>query len=243
MKNIALFGMAALGLATVGVPQAFATPTLTVSVNGGTPNTLAVSNLSSYLGSGTYGSTPGSLDGFSWGGMLLIGVSNNFKLELTSVNNGNSSTGTITFTAADTISDPTAKSMQSSGGVTTYDATSAQTVDFNGSVYSSTPSLLASQDSGLLDLNSPTNPATPNSSVAFNPVPPLGANLASFSGNLNIVNTLALTINPATSLTGGLLTTSLINSAVPTPEPATLALFAVGGLALLAGTRRRKNRA
>jgi hypothetical protein len=52
-----------------------------------------------------------------------------------------------------------------------------------------------------------------------------------------------LEMNPATYLNAGSLTTNLSDSSVPTPEPATLAIFAVGGLALLAGARRRKNKA
>ncbi len=242
MNKTMLFGMAALGLAAVGVPQAFATPTLTVSVNGGPATPVGVADLSAYLGAGTYGALPGSLDGFSWGGILLETPTgaNQFTLNLTSVSNGNLSTGTITFVASNSISDPTAQSMQPSGGATASNATSFQTVDFNSSVYSSTPTLLASRDSGVLGLNSPTNPTFPNSSVPFNSP---GANLGTFSGNLTLDNTITLSLNPAASLTGGLLTDSLSNSAIPTPEPATLALFAVGGLALLAGARRRKNQA
>ncbi|MGC8625641.1 MAG: PEP-CTERM sorting domain-containing protein, partial [Phycisphaerae bacterium] len=63
------------------------------------------------------------------------------------------------------------------------------------------------------------------------------------SSTLTVTNTLTLALNPATTLTAGSLTTNLDSTPITTPEPATLALFAVGGLALLVGTRRRHNRA
>ena len=243
MKKSALFGIVAMGMAVAGVPAAFATPTLTVTVVG-TPgsDTPAFTNLSVYLGPGSYGVGPGTWGGFSWNSILTHVSATQFTVDLSSVTNGNSgnSNGTITFAISDSgISGTNILSAQASGGTTATDASSTQTVDLNSSVYSSSMAILASQDSGAIGLNSVV-PILPSSSVVYNSH---GVNLSSSSSTLTVTNTFTLAMNPTTTLTAGSLTNNLNSSSVPTPEPATLALFAVGGLALLAGSRRRHNRA
>jgi len=241
MKTATLFGIAAMGMAAAGATNAFATPVLQVTVGSHTATPTVTA-----LGSGTYyfaaSTTP--VGGFSWGGVLaqVNATTNQFTVDLTTVTNGNTgnSNGTISFIAEENISDPNAQSMQAAGGTIATGATSNQTVDFNSSVVSSIPSTLAFQDSGAMGLNSMSSPTSPSSSIAYNSV---GANLAAFSGELTVINTVTLSINPSASLTSGSLTTNISNTAVPTPEPATLALFAVGGLALLAAGRRNKSRA
>lgn len=243
MRKSALFGIAALGMAAVGAPQAFATPTLTVTTTGGGSYSASLSNLSAFLGSGTYGIGSHSLGGFTWGGVIAHVGTNQFTVDVSSVSNGNSgsSNSMISFAITQTgFSGTGIVSMQASGGTTATNASNLQTVDFNASASSPSPAvLLGSQDSGTLGLNSPV-PAIPSSSVAFSPLH--GVNLTGSSSTLTLTNTLTLEINPASSLNAGSLTTNLSSASVPTPEPATLALFAAGGLALLAGTRRRKNK-
>ena len=240
MKTATLFGIAAMGMAAAGATNAFATPVLQVTVGSQTATPSVTT-----LGSDTYffaaSTTP--LGGFSWGGVLaqVNAATNQFTVDLTTVTNGNTgnSNGTISFIAEENISDPNAQSMQAAGATIATGATSNQTVDFNSSVVSSIPSTLAFQDSGAMGLNSTTSPVPTSSSVSYTST---GANLAAFSGELTVINTITLSINPGSSLNSGGLVTNISNTAVPTPEPATLALFAVGGLALLAAGRRHKSR-
>ncbi len=245
MKKSALFGMAALGMAAVGLPQAFATPVLTVTTGSGT-YTHALTDVSAYLGSGTYGIGSQTLDGFTWGGVIAHVGATQFTVDVSSVSNSNSgnSNGMISFAVTqDGFSGTGIASLQATGGTTATNASDHQTVDFNGSAYAPTtpnPTLLGQQDSGVIGMNSVV-PASPSSSVAFSPL--TGVNLSGSSSTLNLTDTLTLEMNPATYLNAGSLTTNLSDSSVPTPEPATLAIFAVGGLALLAGARRRKNKA
>ena len=230
-----------MGLAAVGATNAYATPVLQVTVGSHTANPTVTP-----LGSGShfFAASTAPVGGFSWGGVLaqVNAATNQFTVDLSSVTNGNSgnSNGTISFIAEENISDPNAQSMQAAGATIATGATPNQTVDFNSSVVSSIPSTLASRDSGAMGLNSISSPTSPSSSTAYSST---GANLASFSGNLTVMNTITLSINPGASLTSGGLTTNISNTAVPTPEPATLALFAMGGLALLAAGRRNKSRA
>ena len=235
MKTAAFFGIAAMGMAAVGAGNAFATPVLKVTVGNQTVNPTETP-----LGSGTYffAASTNPVGGFSWGGALVQvnATTNQFTVDLSTVTNGNSGTSnaTISFIAEESISDPTAASMQASGSAIATDATYQQTVDFNSSVTSSIP-----RDSGPLGLNSALMPASPSSAVAYSSV---GANLSPSSGELTVINTITLAINPATSLNTSSLVTNISNTSVTTPEPATLALFAVGGLALLTVGRRRKSR-
>ena len=240
MKTATLLGIAAIGLVTASAGHSFATPVLQVTVGSNTA-TPAVT----VLGSGTYyfaaSTTP--VGGFSWdsGWMQVNAPTNQFALTLNTVTNGNSggSNKTINFIAEENISDPNALSMQAAGTAIGTNATSNQTVDFNSSVTSNIPSVLAFQDSGVMALNPVSSPTSPSHSVSYNST---GANLAAFSGELTIINQITLSLNPTASLTSGSLVTNISNSAVTTPEPATLALFAVGGLALLAVGRRDKSR-
>ena len=243
MKTATLFGIAAMGLTTFGVAGAFATPTLRITTPSGT-TTEAFANVSAYFGAGAYAALPGSFGGFSWGGIVEQIGSSQVTTNLTSVTTTNPGNNKITFAVSDSgISGIGIVSMQSSGGVTATGATSLQTADLNGSVYSTSSTLIStligSDDSGSLSMNSATNPVTPSSSVPFNSP---GMNLTSSSITLTVTNSLALTLAPGSSLTGGLLTTNLDTTAVTTPEPATLGLFAVGGLALLAVGRRNRSR-
>ncbi len=240
MRKSALFGIAAMGLATVGCASAFATPTLKITTPSGS-TTEAFTDVSAILGAGSYAALPGTFDGFSWGGILEKIGSTQVTTNLTSVSTSNSGNNTINFAvSASGISGTGIVSMQSSGGVTATDASSLQTADLNGSVYSAALVLLGRQDSGSLPMNSASNPMMPSSSVAFNSS---GMNLTGSSATLTVTNSLALTLDPSSSLTGGLLTTNLGTTTVTTPEPATVALFALGGLALLVGARRRSYKA
>ncbi len=241
MKTATLFGIAAMGLVTASAGNSFATPVLQVTVGSHTAVPTLVASAS-----GTYYFAPSTtaLGGFSWGGAIVQvnPVTNQFTLDLTTVTNGNTgaSNGTIIFLAEENISDPSALSIQASGTAIGTSATSNQTVDFNSSVTSNIPTVLAFQDPGAMEFNSMTSPSNTSSSVNYNST---GANLAAFSGELTVINQVTLALNPTSSLTSGSLVTNISNTAVTTPEPATLALFAVGGLALLAVGRRNKSRA
>jgi hypothetical protein len=236
MKTTALVGIAAMGILAAGVSSATATPVLQVTVGSNAP----VNETATSLGSGTYYFSASTSGTFTWGGVLAFvnAATNQFTLALSPV--ATTSTGTISFVAQEVITDPNALSIQASGATTATDATSNQTVDFNSAVISNIPSSLGSEDSGMLGLNSAMSPTSPSSSIAYNSN---GVNLAAFSGPLTVQNTITLSLNSAASLNVGSLTTNISNTSVPTPEPATLALFAVGGLALLAAGRRNKKRA
>ena len=240
MKTATLFGIAAMGMAALGATNAFATPVLQVTVGSNTVTPTALS-----LGSGAYyfAASSAPLGGFSWSGVLVQtnAATNQFTLGLTGVTNGNTgnSNATISFIAEESITDPNAQSMQAAGTAVATGATSAQTVDFNSAIASSIPSSLGFQDSGSLGLNSVGSPTSPSSSVAYSSP---GTNLGAFSGQLTVINTIALTINPSTAINPTTLVTNISDSTIPVPEPAALALFAVGGLTLLAAGRRNKAR-
>lgn len=241
MKTATLFGIAAMGLVTASAGNSFATPVLQVTVGSHTATPTLVASAS---GTYFYAASATPLAGFSWdsGFMQVNAATNQFTLTLNTVTNGNtgSSNGTIMFLAEENISDPSALSMQASGTAIGTSVTSNQTVDFNSSVTSNIPTVLASRDPGAMEFNSMTSPSNTSSSVNYSST---GANLAAFSGELTVINQITLALNPTSSLSSGSLVTNISNTAVTTPEPATLALFAVGGLALLAVGRRNKSRA
>ncbi len=202
MKKSALFGIAALGMAAVGVPHAFAT--IEVSLNG---HVIGLSSPNSFVSSSSYA-------GFSWSGLNVTESVTSITLP---TNMGiNAIQGDVTVnvtngTSSESVMSGGQLNPLSSGGTATV-----PTVNFvsdpNLKAYSATGpvvSTIAANNMGTIELLT-------SDSVAL-----------SSSTTINSVNSVIIAT-----------TTS-----VPVPAPATLGLFAVGGLALLVGARRRKTNA
>lgn len=230
----ALATVAGLGLATT----AMATPILTVTTSGGgsaTPTLLS-------LGGGAYAAAPGTVGGFTWGAVgvnVSSGSYDQLALQVNSIANNNPPAGvdrTIMFSVSESglsASPNSFLSIQGSGSATATGATSNQTVDISGSAVA-TSGIVGIQDSGAVFLKS--TPGYPSTSIAYNS---LGQNLSAYTGNLTLNTVTSVTIDEGMKVDGTDAAMSLNTTAVGTPEPATMGLFAVGGLALLAMRRRR----
>ncbi len=234
MKKSALFGFVALGMAAVGVPHAFAT--IEVTLNG---HVIGLSSPNSFVSSSSYA-------GFSWTGLNVTTSttsSGTYQLSfavagLTSTNSGNTTANFVAYDNAITL--PTNVGInQIQGDVTANvtDGTSSESV----------------MSSGQLNPNSSSGGSTTLPAVQFISIPGLEAysetgpmvntNPADNKGTIELQTSDSVTLSPTTSINSVNSVISASTTAVTTPEPATLALFAVGGLALLAGARRRKNQA
>jgi hypothetical protein len=233
MKKSALFGIAALGMAAVGVPHAFAT--IEVTLNG---HVIGLSSPNSFVSSSSYG-------GFSWSGLNVtesVTSSGAYQLSftVTGLSSSNSGVATANFQATDD-----AITLPAHMGINTIQG------DVTANVTNGTTSESVMSGGQLNPLSSGGSTTLPTITFVNNP------NLQAYSETGPMVSTIAAnnmgTIELLTSDSVAISSTTGINSvnsvisasttAVTTPEPATLALFAVGGLALLVGARRRKNKA
>ncbi len=237
-------GIAAIGVAAVASPSAFATPTvniptMTITV-GNASTTVDLTSVSTIFGAGTYAAAASSFDGFDYGGVFVTVSGSSLSTQFGSITDTTVSTIPITFSITQsgfsTGSNTTDfQSMQISGSATSTGATNSQTIDFNGMV-SPTSGLSTSQDSGALALN--TLPGvSPSSSVSYNTP---GTNLATPSDTVSVTNSYTLDLNSIAKVNGGLLVTNLSTASVITPEPASLGLLGLGGAIALLGLRRRK---
>ena len=235
-----------LGMVTVGMPNAFATPTLTVTVGSNT-GTIALGTPTASGSYTTYNVGSGAYRNFSWRTVEVeVGnttFSGSYLLSLTIQGLTQSTAGSQTATFNLVDSDFTLPLNQGIGTI-------QNDVSANVSAGKSSESILSS---GAL------NPSSVNGTI--NTLPTItfsnNLNLQSYSqygssvttnaalnmGNFTLETTAAVTLvnNSAVLSVNPAIIASPVS--VPTPEPATLALFAVGGLALLAGSRRRHNRA
>ena len=230
----ALATVAGLGFAAT----AMATPVLNITTSSGG----SVSPTLTSLGGGAYAASPGTVGGFTWGRIDLnvsSGSYDQLALQVNSVANSNpqvSTNATITFSASESglsASPNSFLSIQGSGSVTATGATSSQTADIFGSAVAGSGTV-GIQNSGALSLK--PSPGYPSTSVGYTS---LGQNLSAYTGTLTLNTSTSLTIDSGMRVNGTDAVMNLNTTTVGTPEPATMGLFAVGGLALLAMGRRR----
>ncbi len=239
MTKAAGFGIAAFALSALMAPAAFATPTMVITVGSSSQN-VTLQSAALLLGAGTYVAPAGSFDGFSYSGVLVTVGSNSLQTQFGSVTDSTQNPPAISFAVTQTgyatgSSNTNFESMQISGSATATDATSNQTIDFNGLVAPSTGAS-TSQDSGMLALNT-SSPYTPSSSVGYNTA---GTGLMTPSNSVSVTNTWTLNLSSSSVVNGGLLVTNLSTSTVVTPEPAAIGLLGIAGTVALLGLRRRK---
>ncbi len=233
MKKSALFGIAALGMAAVGVPHAFAT--IEVSLNG---HVIGLASPNSFVSSSSYA-------GFSWSGLnvtesVTSSGAQQLSFTVTGLTSSNPGVATANFQATDdSITLPTNMGINAIQGDVTVNVT-------NGT---SSESVMSGGQ--LNPLSSGGTATVPTVNFVSDP------NLKAYSATGPVVSTIAAnnmgTIELLTSDSVALSSSTTINSvnsviiatttSVPVPAPATLGLFAVGGLALLVGARRRKTNA
>ena len=232
-------GIAAIGVAALASPSAFATPTMTITV-GSASTSMTLTSVSSLFGAGTYAAGASSFDGFNYSGVFVTVSGSSLSTQFGSITDTSGATTPIKFSVTQSgfstgANSTDFQSMQISGSVTSTGATNSQTIDFNGMV-SPTSGLSTSQDSGVLDPN--TLPGvSPSSSVSYNTP---GINLATPSNTVSVTNSYTLDLNSGSVVNGGLLVTNLSTASVITPEPASLGLLGLGGAVALLGLRRRK---
>ncbi len=239
MTKSAGFGIAAFALSALVAPVAFATPTMVITVGTATQD-VTLQSTAGLLGAGTYVAPAGTFDGFSYSGVLATVANDSLQTQFGSVTDSTQNPPAISFAVTQTgyatgSSNTNFTSMQISGSATSTDATSNQTIDFNGMVAPSTGSS-TSQDSGALALNT-TSPYTPSSSLGYNIA---ATNLITPSTSVSVTNTWTLNLSSSSAVNGGLLVTNLSTSTVVTPEPAAIGLLGIGGAVALFGLRRRK---
>lgn len=233
------FAIAAFALSALVAPAAFATPTMVITVGAATQN-VTLQSTATLLGAGTYAAQAGSFDGFSYGGVFVTVSNGSLQTQFGSVTDSTQNPPAISFAVTQTgfttgSSSTNFESMQISGSATSTNATSNQTIDFNGMV-SPSSGLPTSQDSGALGLNT-TIPYTASSSLGYNT---LGTSLTTPSTSVSVTNTWTLNLSNSSMVNGGLLVTNLSTSTVVVPEPAAIGLFGIGGAIALFGLSRRK---
>ena len=233
MRKSALFGIAALGMAAVGVPHAFAT--IEVTLNG---HVIGLASPNSFASSSSYG-------GFSWSGLnatesVTSSGAYQFSFTITGLTSSNSGTTTANIQAwDDNITLPTHMGInQIEGDVTANitNGTSSESVTSGGQLNPATsggstmlPTINFVNNSGL-EGYSGTGPVVATSA-------------ANNMGTIELLTSDSVTLAPSTMVNSINSVIIASTTAVTTPEPATLALFALGGLALLVSTRRRSNKA
>ena len=233
MKKSALFGITALGMAAVGVPHAFAT--IEVTLNG---HVIGLSSPNSFESSSSYA-------GFSWTGLNVTTGTNGsgtyLSFAVAGLTSSNASTSTANFVAFDdAITLPAhAGVSQIQGDMTAsaFDGTSVGSINSSGQLNPSSanggsttlPAVQLVSASGLQSY-SETGPF-------------VSTNAADNMGTIKLQTSDSVTFASSTSFNTVNSVIYATTASVPTPEPATLGLFAVGGLALLVGARRRKNKA
>ncbi len=236
MKTATLFGIAAMSLTTLGAASAFATPTLTVTVGSYSANPSFIS-----LGSGNYYTGPSQVGGVSWGDITAAASdptsSGAYQLSLTihNLSNGNSGSSTVNFVASDNgFTLPANQGIgQIQANLTTNvtSGTTAESIASGGSVNSDSTTL------STISFVSATGLAEYGQTGST-----VSINAASNIGTVTLGTSDSLTLSHGTLINSVNSVVLATPTTVTTPEPATLALFAVGGLALLAAGRRHKSR-
>jgi hypothetical protein len=232
MKKSALFGIAALGMAAVGVPHAFAT--IEVTLNG---HVIGLSSPNSFMSSSSYA-------GFSWTGLNVTvsplsagGYQLSFAVAgLTSSNTGSSVANFVAYDNAITL--PTQMGINQIQGDVTANVTNGNSAESVVSSGQLNPSSANGGSTLPLTLNFANNNLSAGYSATGTSV---STNAADNMNTIELLTSDSVTLSPNTSVNTVNSVINATTTAVTTPEPATLALFAVGGLALLAGARRRKN--
>lgn len=233
MRKSALFGIAALGMAAVGVPHAFAT--IEVTLNG---HIIGISTPNSFASSSSYG-------GFSWTGTAVNeSVTSSGAYQLSFTINGlattNSGVATANFQAWDnSITLPTGVGInQIQGDVTANvtNGTSSESVSSGGQLNPAT----SGGSTMLPTINFVSSPGL----EAYSGTGPMMATSASNNmGTIELLTSDSVALSRSTMVNSVNSVIIASTTVVTTPEPATLALFALGGLALLVGARRRGNKA
>ena len=232
MKKVLVAAVGALAFSAV--PATFASIQVAGIVHVGSQSqSLAFSS----LGSGTYEAAAGSLGGVTWGPILAQTTGSALSTSFFQIDNTNSGSAKSVFTVSESgLTSSTAfQSMQPTGSISVTGATSSDTVDFNSLVQNGSSTIIGLQDSGALSLNT-TNPYSPSSSVAYDST---GMNLTPSSTTVEISDTWTLNMGGGVLANFGGMVTNLQTTTVITPEPAALAIFGLGALALGLGARRR----
>ncbi len=243
MKKSALFGIAAMGMAVAGVPAAFATPTLTVTVGSNT-GTIALGTPTASGSYTTYNVGSGAYGDFSWR-MVEVEVGNttfssSYLLSLTIQGLTQSTAGSQTATFNLVDSDFTLPLNQGIGTI-------QNDVSANVSAGKSSESILSS---GALNPSSVNGTINTLPTITFSNNPnlqsysqygsPVTTNAALNMGNFTLETTAAVTLvnNSAVLSVNPAIIASPVS--VPTPEPAPLALVGLGGMALLLIRRHKR---
>ena len=243
MKKSALFGIAAMGMAVAGVPAAFATPTLTVTVGSNT-GTIALGTPTASGSYTTYNVGSGAYGDFSWRTVEVeVGnttFSSSYLLSLTIQGLTQSTAGSQTATFNLVDSDFTLPLNQGIGTI-------QNDVSANVSAGKSSESILSS---GALNPSSVNGTINTLPTITFSNNPnlqsysqygsPVTTNAALNMGNFTLETTAAVTLvnNSAVLSVNPAIIASPVS--VPTPEPAPLALVGLGGMALLLIRRHKR---
>jgi hypothetical protein len=233
MKKSALFGITALGMAAIGIPHAFAT--IEVTLNN---HVIGLSSPNSFVSSSSYG-------GFAWSGLNVtesVTSSGAYQLSftVTGLTSTNSGVTTANFQATDnSIMLPSNMGINAIQGDVTANVTNGTTSE---SVMSG-GQLNPLSSGGTATVPTITFASNPNLQAYSETGPMVSTTAANNMGTIELLTSDSVSMSPTTLVNSVNSVISASTVAVTTPEPATLALFAVGGLALLAGARRRKNKA
>lgn len=233
MKKSALFGITALGMAAIGIPHAFAT--IEVTLNN---HVIGLSSPNSFVSSSSYG-------GFAWSGLNVtesVTSSGAYQLSftVTGLTSTNSGVTTANFQATDnSIMLPSNMGINAIQGDVTANVTNGTTSE---SVMSG-GQLNPLSSGGTATVPTITFASNPNLQAYSETGPMVSTTAANNMGTIELLTSDSVSMSPTTLVNSVNSVISASTVAVTTPEPATLALFAFGGLALLAGARRRKNKA